>query len=109
MEPFHFLFNCIAYADATTLCGTIAGQIDIEDIEIELKHVTEWLRLNKLSLKVKKSKAMLFRVPQKKIIVPKIKINGTIIEFVDNFNLLGINLNKHLNWNQHVNLYQINW
>ena len=34
----------ITYADDTTLCGTIAGQIDIENIEMELKHVTEWLK-----------------------------------------------------------------
>ena len=60
--------------------------------------------MNKLSLNVKKTKAMLFHMPQKKIIVPKIKINGTIIEFVDNFNFLGINLNKHLNWNPHVKI-----
>ena len=51
-------------------------------------------KMNKLSLNVKKTKAMLFHMPQKKIIVPKIKINGTIIEFVDNFNCLGINLNE---------------
>ena len=86
------------------MCGKIAGQIDIENIEKELKHVTEWLKMNKLSLNVKKTKAMLFHTPQKKIIVPKIKINGTIIEFVDNFNFLGINLNKHLNWNPHVTI-----
>ena len=97
-------FNFITYADDTTLCGQIAGQIDIENIEMELKHVTEWLKMNKLSLNVKKTKAMLFHMPQKKIIVPKIKINGTIIEFVDNFNFLGINLNKHLNWNPHVKI-----
>ena len=47
---------------------------------------------------------MLFHMPQKKIIVPKIKINGTIIEFEENFNFLGINLNKHLNWNPHVKI-----
>ena len=46
---------------------------------------------------------------QKKMIVPTIKRNGTMIEFVDNFNFLGINLNKHLNWNPHVTLYQLNW
>ena len=98
----YFIF--ITYADDTTLCGKIAGQIDIENIEKELKHVTEWLKMNKLSLNVKKTKAMLFHMPQKKIIVPNIKINGTIIEFVDNFNFLGINLNKHLNWNPHVKI-----
>ena len=87
-----------------TLCGKIAGQIDIENIEEELKHVTEWLKMNKLSLNVKKTNAMLFHMPQKTIIVPKIKINGTIIEFVDKFKLLGINLNKHLNWNPYVKI-----
>ena len=97
-------FSFITYADDTTLCGKIAGQIDIENIEKELKHVTEWLKMNKLSLNAKKTKAMLFHMPQKKIIVPTIKINGTIIEFVDNFNVLGINLNKHLNWNPHVKI-----
>ena len=95
-------FKCITYADDTTLYGTIAGQIDIENIEMEFKNVTEWLKMNKLSLNVKKTKAMLFHMPQKKIIIPTIKINGTLIEFVDNFNFLGINLNKHLNWNPHV-------
>ena len=94
-------FNVITCADDTTLCGKSAGQIDIG---MELKHVTEWLKMNKLSLNVKKTKAMLFHMPQKKIIVPKIKINGTIIDFVDNFNFLGINLNKHLNWNPHVKI-----
>ena len=64
-------FNFITYADDTTLCGKIAGQIDIENIEKELKHVTEWLRMNKLSLNVKKTKAMLFHMPQKKIIDQK--------------------------------------
>ena len=53
--------------------------------------------MNKLSMNVKKTKAMLFDTSQKKVIVPTIKINGTIIEFVDNFDLLGIILNKHLN------------
>ena len=60
--------------------------------------------MNKLSLNVKKTKGMSFHMPQKRIITPKIKINGTIIEFVHNFNFLGINLNKHLNWNQHVKI-----
>ena len=93
-------FNFITYADDTTLFRKIAGQIDIENIAKELKHVTEWLK----TLNVKKTRAMLFHMPQKKIIVPKIKINGTIIEFVDNFNFVSINLNRHLNWNPHVKI-----
>ena len=62
-------FKCITYADDTTLNGIIAEQIDIDNIEMELKNITEWLKMNKLSLNVKKPKAMLFHMPQKKIIV----------------------------------------
>ena len=32
-------FNCITYADDTTLSATIAWQIDNENIEIDLKNV----------------------------------------------------------------------
>ena len=45
---------------------------------------------------------MLFRKPQKKITLPNLRINDTVIEFVDNFVFLGITLNKHLTWNNHV-------
>ena len=62
-------FKYITYADDTTLCGPIAGQNDIQNIEMELKNVTEWLKMNTLYLNVKKTKAMLFHMPQNKIIV----------------------------------------
>ena len=44
---------------------------------------------------------MVFHMPQKKVIFPILRINGTIVEFVDNFVFLGIKINKHLNWNHH--------
>ena len=53
-------------------------------------------KMNELSLNVKKTKAMLFHMPQKKIIVPTIKIKRTIIEFVDNFNFLVTNVSNKL-------------
>ena len=54
-------------------------------------------------LNVKKTKAMVFRMPQKKIIQPNIKIYGSNIEFVENFIFLGITINNKLNWNSHIN------
>ena len=65
--------------------------------------MSQWLNLNKLSLNVKKTKAMVFRMPQKKIIQPNIQINGSNIEFVENFIFLGITINNKLNWNSHIN------
>ena len=62
---------------------------DATQLNMELNNVSRWLNLNKLSLNVKKTKAMAFHMPQKKIIQPNIQINGSNIEFVDNFVFLG--------------------
>ncbi len=62
---------------------------------MELNNVSQWLNLNTLSLNVKNPKAKAFHMPQKKIIQSNIQINGSNIEFVENFMFLG---NK-LNWN----------
>ena len=94
-------FNFITYADDTTLCGAHTSHNDAKTTEHELNKVTEWLKINKLSLNVKKTKAMVFHMPQTKIMLPILRINGTIVEFVDNFVFLGIKINKHLNWNHH--------
>ena len=58
--------------------------------------------INKLSLNVNKTKAMVFHMPQKKIIIPNLQIADTVIEFVDTFKFLGITISKHLTWNNHV-------
>ena len=94
-------FNFITYADDTTLCGAQTSRNDAKTTEHESNKVTEWLKINKLSLNVKKTKAMVFHMPQKKVILPTLRINGTIVEFVDNIVFLGIKINKHLNWNHH--------
>ena len=96
-------FNFIIYADDTTLCSTLKINADATKLNRELNNVSHWLNLNKLSLNVKKTKAMVFRMPQKKIIQPNIQINGSNIEFVENFIFLGITINNKLNWNSHIN------
>ena len=46
----------------------------------------------------------LFTGDKQRIQLPLIKIAGEDIEFVDNFNFLGIIINKHLNWTSHVDM-----
>ena len=55
-----------------------------------------------MSLNVNKSKFMIFHCPQRKINIPVLKINDTNIECVENFDLLGITLNQHMNWKTHI-------
>ena len=99
------LFKFIKFADDTTLITNLKNEdTRNESLNTELANFHNWLKANKLSLNVNKTKAMVFHMPQKRIQLPLLKIAGTDIEFVDNFNFLGIIINKHLNWTSHVDM-----
>ena len=76
-----------------------------ENINSELKRVSDWLALNKLSLNVKKTKFMLFHYKQKNIssYIPEIMIDGIAIERVHDFNFLGLTLDDNMSWKSHTN------
>ena len=44
-----------------------------------------------------------FHQSQQNSVIPEIKINNNTIEYVDNFNFLGLTLNNHLQRNFHNN------
>ena len=60
-------FNCITYADDTTLCGAQTSHNDAKTTEHELNKVTEWLKINEFSLNVRNTKAKVFHMPQMKV------------------------------------------
>ena len=97
------MFHPIIYADDTTLMATLnIFNNSSEIINRELANVNDWFKLNKLSLNCNKTKAMVFYPPQKRISQPNLIINDQSINFEDNFDFLGITINKHLNWTTHV-------
>ena len=51
------------------------------------------------SLNVAKTKFMVFSMPQKKINIPLLRLANSNI---DNFNFLGITVDKHLSWTAHT-------
>ena len=59
------------------------------NINNELSKISEWLKVNKLSLNTKKTKAMIFHLPQKQVTTPKLEIDGTSIVCVNRFNWQG--------------------
>ena len=65
------------------------------EINYELEKVNLWLKANKLSLNVKKTKCMFFH---KRKTLPHINLslNDVIIENVPKFNYLGIIIDEHL-------------
>ena len=73
----------------------------MNDINIELVKISEWLKANKLSLNVATSKCMVFLHPLIKI-PTLLKINDTHIECVNSFAFLGLTINKHIHLKNHT-------
>ena len=106
-------FYFTIYADDTTLISPICtfslndkNDFDLisQNINSELKIITDWLALNKLSLNAKKTKMMVFHYKQKKISNMKLDlfINRTKIEQVKEFCFLGVVFDECLTWKAHV-------
>ena len=68
------------------------------NINLELKNITNWLAINKLSLNVKKTKSMIFHYRQRNIsnYIPDIKIGDVTIERVHDFNFLGLTIDENM-------------
>ena len=82
--------------DDTTLFANFSNLNQNNKLNKELAEISTWLKVNKLSLNSAKLKFMIFRKPQKQIKLPIVKINGIQIECVDNFNFLGVIIDKNL-------------
>ena len=97
----------IMYADDTTIYFNLEDfdPYNLErDINNELEKITLWLKLNKLSLNVQKTKLMIFHRRQKQINELNISINGTDIERVESFNFLGLHIHESLSWRTHTDI-----
>ena len=102
------LLHPILYADDITLMTSINPTGERKEvvtaINKELNDIYDWLKTNKLSLNVAKTKCMVFHTPQRNVTLPDLYIHGKKLEFVQEFTFLGIILDKHLSWKPHINL-----
>ncbi len=75
------MFKPIVYTDDSTLTSilstfdTNSNNNNSDHINSELNKITDWLKLNKLSLNVIKSKCMVFHTAQKHVTNPKLTID----------------------------------
>ena len=104
-------FDFVLFADDTSLKSVINtkspnfSKLDLTNtINKELSSVHDWLAVNKLSLNIKKTKFMIFHTRQTNIeqYIPDLKIADKLIERVQNFDFLGLTLNKNMSWKPHV-------
>ena len=100
------LFKFIMFADDTNL---FYSHSDLEYlfsvVNNELKTVSLWLKLNKLSLNLSKTHFILFRPRQKKVSHSlKITIEGKSINQVSSTKFLGVIIDENLSWAAHINM-----
>ena len=75
-----------------------------ENANQELQHVCSWLQANKLSINTLKCKYIIIRSPYnlfRENYIPDIKILGKNVERVNEFDQLGVTIDK-LNWSRHI-------
>jgi hypothetical protein len=96
--------RCILFADDTNLLLNDTNLTNlINKANTEIQKISEWLKVNKLSLNIKKTHFILFHFRQKDV-PPKIiiKIDNCELERVSSTKFLGIILNENLSWKTHI-------
>jgi len=98
------ILSPILFADDTNLFSS--GK-DINKLETsvneELTRVQEWLTLNQLTLNIKKSNFIVFKSHKKKLkTIPNIKLCNNNLQRVDKTKFLGIIIDEHLTWKNHI-------
>ena len=105
--PTHLQHTTICmYADDTVILSTGDNLTDIQNnIQHDMTTLSRWFDANKLNLNKTKSKTMLFTTSKSKYKDSNLKINvgNETLESVNSFKYLGIELDRHLTFNNHVN------
>ena len=74
----------------------------LETVNDELKHVTQWIRANKLSLNLQKTKVMLFSNSLDSL-PGDVVFDNTSLEEVTHIKFLGVHVDNKLSWKHHIN------
>lgn len=94
----------IKYVDDTTVASVSCDPLD-ESLQRAADHLLDWCAKNGMRLNSSKTKEMVIYFGKKFPVtaVPPINIDGTVIERVSTFKLLGVVFNSQLTWHDHVN------
>ena len=73
-------------------------------VQEDLNQIEKWCTFNKLSMNVKKTKAMFFGNSFRRDSSPQftLTLNGGLIDFVDNYEYLGVKLDPRLHFDKHM-------
>ena len=121
LEPFLFIIyvndlcqmpeflKTITFADDTQLfCKSATVRTLFLKANIELKKIPEWFQAKKLSLNKDKTSFTFFHTLQDRDNLPLqpsvLKINNYKIKTSSSITFLGVMMNEHLNWKDHINI-----
>ena len=72
-------------------------------VNSELAQVQEWLTLNQLTLNIKKTNFIIFKSNKKRLRRDlRLTLNGTVLQRVEGSKFLGIVIDQHLTWKNHI-------
>jgi hypothetical protein len=95
--------KCVMFADDVSILLSSTSNTDCNKSLSEVaKTVSNWLDDHNLEINLSKTKIIQFKPTQKKALEMNLEINNKKIEEVDNFKLLGINIDSGINWKHHV-------
>ena len=95
---------CLFADDTSLLYDHNNINTGIQILNTELVKITTWLSSNKLSVNLFKSNYIIFSSGNREVsqAVPLV-LNGIILQQVSNTNFLGMNIDSHLSWSNHIN------
>ena len=104
------LHNSVKYAktyhfadDTSVIFSSTSFEILSKRINKDLFNHSNWLKANKLSLNVKKTELVIFRSRKLKIDSSfKFKFDGKRFVLTKSMKYLGVLLDEHLHWNEHI-------
>ena len=98
------LFKFVLYADDSTLSTCIRenelGKYS-KIINNELVLIHSWLKANKIAINETKTKFMIISY-NKNVLIPEIKIGDNLIDEADSIKFLGIHIDNHLTFRDHI-------
>jgi len=71
-------------------------------LQAATEQLTDWCKSNNMTLNTTKTKEMAIYFGRKALAIPRITVNGSEVELVDTFKLLGLVINNRLTWEDHV-------
>ena len=93
----------VLFADDTNLFSSGSNAISLQDgVNNDLAIIAEWLKVNKLSLNIKKTHFMCFSAKYKSRPGISLQIDGEAIAEVNKSKFLGVVIDNKLSWKDHI-------